>query len=595
MEMKVPRFGMSVVLMLAWGTLAQAGPVQFQHVPADAAWLAHVDADAARASAVMEKTYEACVADAGLAKVFEVMEEKCGVDPRTDLHGLTLYGTKIARGHGVMIVRADMDQEKLVERAKKTADYRTIEYGEHEIHTWTKKKGPRERTAAGAFHQSNTLLLASGVGTLKTAIDALDGKGKSLKTGKKPLAAKVPKGTIFLLRAIGIGDSPMAAKRPFCSQLIDFSYAEGEHGDRWSGHIEVTAESEEVAEHAKEALAGFRAVLWMASDPAPKLQKLLDEVDITQDGRVVKADFEASVEKVAAAMPGTCDLIAKHVAKHHKMAKAKYGEKPEKKKAEQVGKEKRAAKPKEPSQGKAAAEKDRGMRKPTARQGTPVLGVVIGKPTDVEAAEVIRVWEDSPAAKAGLKPGDRIMKVDGEEIASPEALRAAVLRHKPGDEIELVLRREGDEKTLRAQLAGGDDFGGWARRGRLRRVLAPRPWLGVQIGSGAGRGVEVFGVVPFGPADRSGLESGDAILRVDKTRVEAPADLQTVIAGYRPGETVRLKIIRDDERQTIEVELGAFGALDGEGQEEARELIRRFLEGRLPEMPREPRPERFER
>jgi len=244
-------------------------------------------------------------------------------------------------------------------------------------------------------------------------------------------------------------------------------------GDECSGHIRVTAEDEEAAERVEEALEGLRAAFWLGAEPAPKLQELLAEVEVERDGKVVEAEFEAPAEEVAAAMPGACKLIEQHLARHHehKMAvhhkMAKHGKKtcpakdakdePAKKSAKKkpAEKPKKPAKPEKPKKGTTAAEERQGMKRPTARQGTPVLGVVIGKPLDAEAAEVVRVWEGSPAAKAGLRPGDRIVKVDGEEIGSPEDLRATVLRHKPGDKVELVVLREGEQEEIEAKLAGG--------------------------------------------------------------------------------------------------------------------------------------------
>jgi type II secretory pathway component PulC len=560
--------------------------MQFKEVSADAKWLAHVDVDAMRSSAVMKKLGDECLEGGRLGKCFDKMTQQCGMDPREDLHGLTLYGTKIARGHGVLIIRADMDRDLLVEKAKKAPDYRTVKHRSYEIHTWTQRKSGQERKAAGALHKPDVLVLASSVGLLEKALDVLDGRVAGLKAGEKPLAAEVPKGTMFLARAMEIRKSPVAETHPLCSQLSGFDYAEGEHEGRWSGYLTFTAENEEVAERVESALKGLRAVLWLEAKPAPKLQQLLDKVDFDQDGEVVTAKFKSPVEEVAAAMPGACELVRRHMVEHRVMAK--YGKKEGPSAEKSVEKKKapkkpgtKAAKPEAPEKG-AVAGKPGEMQKPTARQGTAVLGVVIAKPLDVEAAEVIRVWEDSPAEKAGLQPGDRIVEVDGEKINSPEGLRAAVLRHQPGDKIDLVVRREGKKKEFQARLAGGDDFGGWARPGRLHRLLSPRPWLGVRIGSGAGRGVSVAGVLPGSPADRAGLKQGDAILRVDKTRVEAPADLQMAIAGYRPGETVRLVILDDDSRKEIEVELGAFGIWEGEIDGEPRRLLKRFLEGRFP-------------
>jgi C-terminal processing protease CtpA/Prc len=81
---------------------------------------------------------------------------------------------------------------------------------------------------------------------------------------------------------------------------------------------------------------------------------------------------------------------------------------------------------------KKQEEASRGKRPLTATQGTPVLGVIIGKRIGIEAAEVAASGRESPAEQAGLQAGDRITKVDDEEIKSPEALRVAVLEREPG-------------------------------------------------------------------------------------------------------------------------------------------------------------------
>ena len=49
----------------------------------------------------------------------------------------------------------------------------------------------------------------------------------------------------------------------------------------------------------------------------------------------------------------------------------------------------------------------------------------------------------------------------------------------------------------------------------------------------------------------------------------------------QPGESVHLVIFRDEARQEVDVELGVFGVLKGRG-EEARELLKWFLDGRFP-------------
>jgi putative serine protease PepD len=68
-----------------------------------------------------------------------------------------------------------------------------------------------------------------------------------------------------------------------------------------------------------------------------------------------------------------------------------------------------------------------------------------------EGAQVAAVTSGSPADKAGLQQGDLITEVDGEQVSADE-LRRAVGAHKPGDKLELTVRRSGETKTVTATL-----------------------------------------------------------------------------------------------------------------------------------------------
>jgi hypothetical protein len=61
---------------------------------------------------------------------------------------------------------------------------------------------------------------------------------------------------------------------------------------------------------------------------------------------------------------------------------------------------------------------------------------------------------DSPAVAKGLKAGDRLAKVKGKEVATLKAAREAVAEVRPGDEVPLVLIRDG--KTLDLTLTAGE-------------------------------------------------------------------------------------------------------------------------------------------
>jgi serine protease DegQ len=70
-----------------------------------------------------------------------------------------------------------------------------------------------------------------------------------------------------------------------------------------------------------------------------------------------------------------------------------------------------------------------------------------------EGALIQDVRRGSPAAEAGLRPGDVIVQFEGEPIRTVEDLFAAIREHDPGESVELTLVREGERTTADVTLA----------------------------------------------------------------------------------------------------------------------------------------------
>ena len=68
---------------------------------------------------------------------------------------------------------------------------------------------------------------------------------------------------------------------------------------------------------------------------------------------------------------------------------------------------------------------------------------------------------NGPAAKAGMRAGDKIVAIDGRPISSSDDVSAAVAAHKPGDRATVTVVRRGNRRTLtvtlgtRPEKAGG--------------------------------------------------------------------------------------------------------------------------------------------
>ena len=73
-----------------------------------------------------------------------------------------------------------------------------------------------------------------------------------------------------------------------------------------------------------------------------------------------------------------------------------------------------------------------------------------------------QIQEETPAAQANLQEGDRILQVDGQEVASWSDLQQTVAQH-PGEEVILVLERNGQEETVNITPASIELEGSGAR------------------------------------------------------------------------------------------------------------------------------------
>ena len=92
---------------------------------------------------------------------------------------------------------------------------------------------------------------------------------------------------------------------------------------------------------------------------------------------------------------------------------------------------------------------------PALEQGKSVQHAYLGVSTQAATeggAQVNEVVANGPAAKAGLRQGDRILKVGDATIAEPDDVAAAVNARKPGDKVAVVVERGGNRRTLTVTL-----------------------------------------------------------------------------------------------------------------------------------------------
>jgi putative serine protease PepD len=89
----------------------------------------------------------------------------------------------------------------------------------------------------------------------------------------------------------------------------------------------------------------------------------------------------------------------------------------------------------------------------------PVMGVRLDESFDGPGARIDAdvegspaVTPDGPAGEADLQPGDVVLEVDGRAIDSPEELIVVLRIQEPGDEVTLVVERDGEVHEVRLTL-----------------------------------------------------------------------------------------------------------------------------------------------
>lgn len=91
---------------------------------------------------------------------------------------------------------------------------------------------------------------------------------------------------------------------------------------------------------------------------------------------------------------------------------------------------------------------------PRRRRGMVYLGVTLDFENTEKGVGIQDVAANSPAAKAGIKPGDVIVKIGDNDVANVQDLPGILRQSKPGDEVNVVVKRDDNDVTLKVKLTG---------------------------------------------------------------------------------------------------------------------------------------------
>jgi serine protease Do len=203
----------------------------------------------------------------------------------------------------------------------------------------------------------------------------------------------------------------------------------------------------------------------------------------------------------------------------------------------------------------------------SGRDEPPAFGVMPEK-----GAVIGEIHDGTPAASAGLRAGDRVVKLDGKDIASFEQLRTRIAEQEPNQKVALELIRDGKRMNLDVALGQRPDADSLARfpAGRGNPIPAPAPTpapqpkssdlysgaparLGVEVRE-APEGVVVERVVEGGVGHRLGLRQGDLIERVNGKAVSSVVEIFTALEGDR--SHAQVEVTRGNGKHTAEITAG---------------------------------------
>jgi serine protease Do len=212
-----------------------------------------------------------------------------------------------------------------------------------------------------------------------------------------------------------------------------------------------------------------------------------------------------------------------------------------------------------------------------------MLGVTTEKAD--KGVEIQDLTKESGAAKAGLKEGDVITKIDDKKIEDPDDLSAAIKAHKPGDKVSITYLRDDKEQKATAELGKWKgvnvftttpgykmDMGNmnFDVMPKIRQGIATKPYgqnysynwsgggpkLGLSVqDTDDGKGVKVIEVDDESNAQKAGIKEEDIITEVEGKAVNSADEVAKIIKESKDKTSVMIKLSRGGKTQNIEVKI----------------------------------------
>lgn len=184
-------------------------------------------------------------------------------------------------------------------------------------------------------------------------------------------------------------------------------------------------------------------------------------------------------------------------------------------------------------------------------------------PGKVVGVYIIGVQKGSAADKAGLKEGDIIQSINGNQIQSSSEFSERIARHRPNDAISLTYLRNGKDHAVTAILLAETQPGDQKESGLSLDKIYEK--LGASFGPLSGdlrqrfsirSGVVVNDVTPGGFFERIGIPPGTIIVSINGKPVNSTKDIDAALLSSQTGNIKMMAIAPDGSRVIFSFSLG---------------------------------------
>lgn len=210
---------------------------------------------------------------------------------------------------------------------------------------------------------------------------------------------------------------------------------------------------------------------------------------------------------------------------------------------------------------------------------------------ETAGVEVTCVDSGSPAANAGLKPGDVVLEYNGERVEGGEQFIRLVRETPPGRAVKLGVWRSGANQTLSATIGQRQpgimalsiegnpgspepllsEMPEMPEMPVIRMPDMPRmmmswrsPVLGIESEAlnpqlaeffGVKTGVLVRLVTSNSAAEKAGFKAGDVIIKVDGEKVVSPKEISSILQAARAKKTLPITVVRHQKEIVLNITL----------------------------------------